>query len=214
MDGIKTTILSTAYLPPVQYISALVNANRVYIEAHETYQKQTYRNRCVILSANGPLPLVIPVVKPGGNHTLITEVIIDYSTGWNRNHWRAIESAYRTSAYFDFIADMLMPFYQNRFDTLWEFNYKLLRTILDFLELTVNINFTSNFQKVAPEAVLDLRYEISPKAKMPATGLPATLPYFQVFEHRFGFVPNLSVIDLLFNEGLMAREILRIKNKG
>lgn len=210
----KTILLSTAYLPPVQYMSALLSADKVFIEAHETYPKQTYRNRCVILSANGPLPLVIPVIKPKGNHTGITEAIIDYSTGWNRNHWRAIESAYRTSAYFDFIADVLKPFYSNPFNTLWVFNHELLKAILDFLELPVNINFTSSFHKTAPEGVLDLRFAISPKVKMPKTGLPTTLPYFQVFEHRFGFIPNLSIIDLLFNEGLMAREILRIKDKG
>ncbi|MEW5847013.1 MAG: WbqC family protein [Bacteroidota bacterium] len=210
----KTVILSTAYLPPVQYISALVNANRIYIEAHETYQKQTYRNRCVILSANGPLPLVIPVIKPGGNHTPITEVKIDYSTGWNRNHWRAIESAYRTSAYFDFIADILMPFYQNRFDTLWEFNNQLLKALLNFMELHVKIHFTSEFQKIAPEGAIDLRYTITPKVKTPVQEIQAITPYFQIFENRFGFTPDLSVIDLLFNEGLMAREILRIKGKG
>jgi len=195
-------------------MSALLSADKFFIEAHETYLKQTYRNRCVILSANGPLPLVIPVIKPKGNHTSITEVIIDYSTNWNRNHWRAIESAYRKSAYFDFIADMLMPFYQNRFYTLWELNNQLLMAILDFLESPVKIHFTSEYQKIAPEWVMDFRYTISPKAKMPVTGLPATLPYFQVFEFRFGFTPNLSVIDLLFNEGLMARETLRIKDKG
>lgn len=209
----KTILLSTAYLPPVHYMSALLSADKIFIEANETYLKQTFRNRCVILSANGPLPLVIPVIKPKGNHTCITEVVIDYSTGWNRNHWRAIESAYRTSAYYEFIVDILKPFYSNTFKTLWELNNELLKAILDFLELPVIVNFTSNFQKIAPEGTMDLRYAISPKAKMPETGLPATLPYYQVFEHRFGFTPNLSIIDLLFNEGLMAREILRVKGK-
>lgn len=213
MSG-KTILLSTAYLPPVQYMSALLSADKVFIEAHETYPKQTYRNRCVILSANGPLPLIIPVIKPKGNHTGITEVIIDYSTGWNRNHWRAIESAYRTSAYFEFIADVIKPFYSNPFNTLWEFNNELLKAILEFLEIPVNINFTSSFHKVEPAGVIDFRYAISPKAKMQENSLPFIPPYFQVFEHRFGFTPNLSIIDLLFNEGLMAREILRVKEKG
>lgn len=212
----STVLLSTAYLPPVPYMFILINANRVYIEAHETYRKQTYRNRCVILSANGPIPLVIPVIRPKGNHTPITEVLIDYSTDWPRNHWRAIESAYRTSAYFEFIADILHPFYQNRFNSLWEFNGNLLKVIIDFLELPVIIDFTSHYQEITPDGVIDLRNIISPKVKDPSiVGLASPTPYFQVFEHRFGFTPNLSIIDMLFNEGLMARELLKIpKDQG
>ncbi len=201
-------LLSTAYLPPVGYISALINAKKVYIEAQESYRKQTYRNRCVILSANGSLPLVIPVERPKGNHTPISEVVIDYSTGWNRNHWRAIESAYRTSAYFDFIFDVLYPFYHNRYENLFDFNLKLLNALLNFMESQVAIHLTHKYETI-PSVSEDLRNAFSPKQKVDSVYVNNIPPYFQVFAHRFGFTTNLSIIDLLFNEGLEARRILK-----
>lgn len=205
MNG--SIILSTAYLPPVEYVSAMLSAKEVLIEAHETYCKQTYRNRCVILSANGPLALVIPVIRPKGNRTPISEVVIDYSTGWNRNHWRAIESAYRTSAYYEFICDVLLPFYQNRYERLIDFNSELLKALLGFLEVDINFRYTEEFLKQMPSSIIDLRSEFSPKAK-PKSQSASIEPYFQVFSHKFGFKPNLSIADLLFNEGTFGKQIL------
>ncbi|QKG80429.1 WbqC family protein [Tenuifilum thalassicum] len=200
-------LASTAYLPPISYFSAILNAEKIIFEAHETYIKQTYRNRCLILSANGPLPLIIPVIRPKGNHTPITEVEVDYSTRWNKNHVRAIESAYRSSAYFEFIADFLFPFYEKKFDTLWELNLSLINAIFEFLEIKKNIETTSHFVKETDKGTTDLR-SLSPKQKSNSI-FPESVPYYQVFEHKFGFTPNLSIIDMLFNEGLESLELLK-----
>lgn len=205
MNGSIT--LTTAYLPPDEYVAAMLSAKEVLIEAHETYCKQTYRNRCVILSANGPLALVIPVIRPKGNRTPISEVVIDYSTRWNRNHWRAIESAYRTSAYYEFLSDVLLPFYQNRYERLIDFNSELLKALLGFLEVGINLRYTEEFLKQMPASIIDLRSAFSPKAK-PESHVTSTEPYFQVFSHKFGFVPNLSIVDLLFNEGTFSKQVL------
>lgn len=206
-----SVLLSTAYLPPVGYVSALLSADKIYMEAHEIYIKQTYRNRCVILSANGPLPLVIPVIRPKGNRTPISEVLIDYSTSWNRNHWRAIESAYRTSAYYEFIGDVLLPFYQSRHERLVDFNSDLLKALLGFLEVDIIMRNTEEFRKQVPQGIIDLRSAFSPKVK-PESHVTSIEPYFQVFSHKFGFTPNLSIIDLLFNEGSFSKQILARAN--
>jgi hypothetical protein len=115
-------VLSTAYLPPVQYFAKFLACEVVYIESAENYTKQSYRNRCTILSANGPLSLSVPAVKLMGNHTPITSVGIDNSTERQKNHWRAIESDYRSSPFFDFVADLLFPFTLQRFENLFELN--------------------------------------------------------------------------------------------
>lgn len=211
MNG--SIILSTAYLPPVEYVAAMLNAKEVLIEVHETYCKQTYRNRCLILSANGPLALVIPVIRPKGNRTPVSEVVIDYSTRWNRNHWRAIESAYRTSAYYEFIGDVLLPFYQSRHERLVDFNSDLLKALLGFLEVDIKVRKTEEFRKQVPQGILDLRSAFSPKAK-PESHVTSIEPYFQVFSHKFGFTPNLSIIDLLFNEGTFSKQVLMRANSS
>lgn len=210
MNTQRSVILSTAYLPPVHYFCKLVEYPAIFIESDETYAKQSYRNRCEILSANGRLPLSIPVVRPQGNHTNIKDVGIDYSTCWQKNHWKAIESAYRTSAYWDFVADTISPFFHNRFASLLEFNNAMLNAITRFVGITPNIRFTSNFLKTYPADTDDLRDSIHPKGSFAQTD-PGFKPflYFQVFGERFGFTPNLSIIDLLFNEGLNTANILR-----
>lgn len=120
--GEKKAIFSTAYLPPIQYIKSLIESDIVLIEKHETYLKQTYRNRCIILSANGPLALTIPIIKPFGNKTKTDEVVIDNSVKWKREHWRGIESAYRNSAFFEYVRDYLITFYENEWEFLFDFN--------------------------------------------------------------------------------------------
>ena len=122
----SSAILSIGYLPPVQYFAKLIQYKNIYIESTENYTKQTYRNRCVILGANGPIPLTIPVVKTQGNHTPIKLIEIDNSTLWQKNHWKTIESAYRTSAYYDFVADILEPFYIKHYTNLFEFDFLLI----------------------------------------------------------------------------------------
>lgn len=209
----NSAILSIAYLPPIQYFAKLVQYQNIYIESMENYTKQTYRNRCVILGANGLLALTIPVVKIQGNHTPIRMVEIDNSTLWQKNHWKAIESAYRTSAYFDFVADILQPFYARKFSNLYEYNLLLMNSIFDFLSVDKSIRFTSIFIADYGLEHNDFRSKISPKVDYRKDVSFEAVEYFQVFSSKFGFTPNLSIIDLLFNEGLSATDVVEASIK-
>lgn len=206
----SSAIISIGYLPPVQYFAKLIQYQNIYIESAENYTKQTYRNRCVILGANGPISLTIPVVKTQGNHTPIKLIEIDNSTLWQKNHWKTIESAYRTSAYYDFVADILEPFFNKRYTNLFDFDYQLMNAIFDFLSIQPNIHTTTQYFS---NYEVDFRNSISPKVDFlnDTQFLPAE--YFQVFSNKFGFVPNLSIIDLLFNEGLSAIEVIDVSIK-
>ncbi len=202
-------VFSIAYLPPIQYLHAMLKYDTILLEKHETYPKQTYRNRCVIYSANGPLALTIPVIKPFGNKTKISDVRIDNSVKWKKEHWRAIESAYRSSAYFEFISDYFAPFYEKDWEFLWDYNLESLITILDILELNISVEETSSFIKDYSQQGNDFRTCIDPKSKgKDFNQIFNHKPYFQVFGIKMGFEPNLSVLDLLCNCGMDSKGIL------
>lgn len=209
-------ILSTAYLPPIQYFTKVFGFDSVILETQETYAKQSYRNRCVILSCNGPLSLTIPVVKADGNNTSIRNIEIDYSLNWRKNHWKAIESAYKTSIYYDFVSDMLIPFYSRKEKYLFDFNFRLIEDILVFLNKDKQIHLSGDYIKQYQDGTYDFRNTIHPKPQFQVDDnsfYPAK--YFQVFSDRFDFRPNLSIVDLLFNEGLNSMKIIEastIKN--
>lgn len=191
------TLLSTAYLPPIEHVAFLIRGG-ARIDATEPYHKQSYRNRAYILTGNGIQALTVPVIHFAGK-TPIREAHIDYRTPWQRNHWRTIESAYGNSPYFLYYSDPLKPFYEAHFDLLFDFNLQLIRTILRMLRLTADI-FLNEDPNLHPE--LDLRETIHPKRGF-QKDYPYTLhqPYRQVFDDRFGFSPNLSILDLIFNAG-------------
>ena len=189
-------IVSTAYLPPIAFFVSIVETKRITVEQHENYLKQTYRNRCHILSANGILPLSIPVIKTDGNHTKLINIQISNINNWQLNHWRAIESAYNKSPFFLYYRDELEAFYLRKFNNLLEFNSELLSFLLRKIGLKIEIIFSDDFLSIQNEEN-DLRFKFSPK-KEEVIQFPH---YYQVFEEKFGFIPNLSIIDLLFNEG-------------
>jgi hypothetical protein len=189
-------IVSTAYLPPIAFFVSIVETKRITVEQHENYLKQTYRNRCHILSANGILPLSIPVIKTDGNHTKLINIQISNINNWQLNHWRAIESAYNKSPFFLYYRDELETFYLRKFNNLLEFNSELLSFLLRKIGLKIEIIFSDDFLSIQNEEN-DLRFKFSPK-KEEVIQFPH---YYQVFEEKFGFIPNLSIIDLLFNEG-------------
>lgn len=191
---------STAYLPPIQYFSKLKNFNEVTIEHHEHFQKQTYRSRCHIYGANGMLKLSIPVTH-SGERTIIKDVKISNTHDWQKIHWKSIESAYRCSPYFEFYESEFAPFYQEKkTEFLIDFNNEILDLLLRLLKLKITIKPTSEYtQEITTGA--DFRNNITPKIPAEQDKQFISQPYIQVFGSKHGFIHNLSIIDLLCNEG-------------
>ena len=184
--------------------SAELSPSVVYMEACENYQKQSYRNRCHIYAADGVQALNFPVVHEGGTHKLpISEIKVDYSTPWLQQHQRAIVSAYRTSAYFEYYQDELFAIMDSRPEKLFDLNLSILKFFVEKTGLKTDIRLTEEYSRVpAVEGCQDLREVIHPKRKDTVLhDLGLEKPYFQVFAPKYGFKSNLSVMDLLFNEG-------------
>ena len=205
MTDLKKILISSAYLGSIEYFASIASADQVIIEKQEHYIKQTYRNRCLIATANGLQSLTIPVIKVNGNHTRIKDIQIAYSEKWQLLHWRAIVSAYSHSPYFLYYRDVLEPFYFKKFKFLFEFNFQLLDELLDVLEIEKKINLSKSFEVNPGNDVTDLRNLFHPKIKS-QNNFP---PYIQVFAEKFEFFPNLSIIDLLFNEGPSSVDYLK-----
>lgn len=197
----NAVLLSTAYFAPVQYYSKALHYPMVYVDQYEHFNKQTYRNRCNILGANGPISLVIPVVKGRGPKILMKDMQVSNDTDWQQNHWRTIFSAYNSSPFFEFYKHDLKPFFEQQWKFLLDLNLSIHDTICDLLEMENKVILTPGFE-VVPENTLNLREAISPKThRIPADEHFKAAKYTQVFSEKFGFVPNLSILDLLFNEG-------------
>lgn len=203
----QAILLSTAYFAPVHFYTRFIRHPRVYIEQFEHFNKQTYRNRCVILGGNGPIALVIPVVKGRGPKVLIKDLKISYDVDWQRNHWRTIFSAYNSSPYFEYYRDEIRHFFQKKWKYLLDLNMDINEVICDALEIGNPVKLTEDFEKV-PGEYLNLREHISPKNNTPVDNGFRPAKYTQVFSEKFDFVPNLSILDLLFNEGPNSYTIL------
>lgn len=200
-------ILSTAYLGPVQYYTKFFEYNQVEIERYDSYRKQSYRNRCRILGANGPLSLSVPVIKNSGEKTRVKDVMIDYATRWQNNHWRSIFSAYNSSPFFEYYEPDFMPFYEKKWKYLFDFNLALHHMIAEILELENTWQLSNEFKKVFNGD--DYRELISPKIAFSLVDKRfKPIPYRQTFDNKYGFQSNLSIIDLIFNCGPEAALIL------
>ena len=206
-------LLSTAYWPNLHYFFYLLNADAITIERCENYNKQSFRNRTQILTANGKLDLSIPI-KNLSQKQIIKEVEISYQENWQINHWRSITSAYKNSPYFDFFEDEINYFYSNPFQFLIDYNLEQLNLIFKLLKLKKEITLTSAFEKESTDH-LDLRNFIHPKIEFNEDVYVEQLlktPYYQTFETKFDFHPNLSILDMLFNKGLETQEYLKKNN--
>lgn len=198
-------LFSTAYMPPIAYMAAMMRQTDATIEVKETYSKQTYRNRCTILTANGPLDLTIPVSRPSGNRSRTEEIIISYAEPWNVRHWRAIESAYSASPYFLYYRDGIEQLLKKRHERLVELNTSLTEHLIKTIKGQTQLKLSDDYMP-AHSVANDYRNTFSPKRIIP-TGCFEEYP--QVFEYKYKFQANLSIIDLLFNLGPESRSYLQ-----
>lgn len=202
MSQASSILLDLQYLPPLQYWTKLSTYPTVHIEQHEHFIKSSYRNRCHIAGVNGPLRLSIPLKKGKNEQQPITQVRISAQDHWSSRHWHSIRSAYANAPFWDYYADQLYPLFKNPPPLLFDFNYQLLEKIKGFLQLSAELLLTDAYEATPPDSLLDFRGAIHPK---PHRALPdphfQSTPYPQVFEEKNGFLPNLSILDLLFCTG-------------
>lgn len=191
-------LFSTAYFPPISYVAAMLDKQMVVVEQYETFPKQTYRNRAVVATANGLLSLTVPVVRINGNHTYTKDMAICYNENWAVKHWRAIESAYNSSPYFLYYKDEVEAILNKQYIGLVDLNMDILSFVFKKLKVAKDIMLSTDFVLAEDVATIeDYRNRFSPKNKE-ILQLP---PYDQVFEDRYGFQSDISILDLLFNLG-------------
>ena len=196
-----SAIFPLFYLPPVSYFTTLKANDFIFtIEKNEHFVKQTYRNRASIASPDGILDLMIPVIKGSKFKTPIKDVKISYDAKWQRLHWLSMQTCYRSSAYFEFYEDGLAPFYEKKYDFLFDYNTELLAWILKQLKQNQALLFTNEYETEIPKEI-DFRTSFNKNA----IHLANAKNYFQVFSDRNDFIPNLSIVDLLFNQGPQAK---------
>lgn len=208
---VKTAVLQTAYFGPIQWYQKLHRYDRAIIEQHDSYQKQTYRNRCIIATANGLQALTVPVERLADGHEVKDLRISDHNQ-WRRTHWNALQSAYSESPFFEYYADDIRPFYERRIDYLIDFNEEIRQTVCQLIDISPAVEYSTAYlpadtahDKTALTAVGDGSYDdfrqvIHAKHPMPDADFQPRR-YWQVFERRHGFQSNLSILDLLFCMG-------------
>ena len=197
-------LFSTAWFAPVEYYMNFNRHQRRMIEGAENYVKQSYRNRCVIAGANGPLTLSLPIESNGPVRTSIRDIKISEHGNWQHIHWNSISSAYNSTPFFEYYADDIHPFFEKKQRYLFDLNEKIREKICELLPIDATAEITTEYipGKAVSEDILDLRQAIQPNKDLLSKELyPAFKPYYQVFERKFGFIPNLSILDLLFNMG-------------
>lgn len=196
----KQIVLPSCYAAPVGWYALYQQAEEALIEVHEHFVKQSFRNRCEIYSPNGIQALVVPITHRGRRQTM-KDKRISYNDDWRKNHWKSLEAAYRSSPYFEFYEDDFAPLYEKRFEFLHDFNMSIHEIVCDSLSIDKELTITENYT----EHLEDFR-NISPKTDWDKNITFGT--YIQVFESKHGFKPNLSIFDLLFNEGPAAQAYL------
>ncbi|MCF6294113.1 MAG: WbqC family protein [Flavobacteriaceae bacterium] len=197
-------LIHPTYFPNIAHCVGIANAETLLFEVEDNYQKQTFRNRTTIYAANGALILSIPVVFTQKNRQKFRDVKIANETDWQSQHWKSLQSAYRTSPFFEFYEDDLQPLFTKKETYLLDFNFKCLEVIFDCLQLDSTFTKTEFYQKII-EGRTDLRHLVNTKQEQ----VQQFNNYTQVFNNKHGFINNLSILDLLFNEGTNALSYLQ-----
>ena len=199
-EELGEALLSSAYFAPIQWYQKLNRYDVCLIEQHDNFVKQTYRNRCVIAAANGPQTLSVPVEKFVGLKCQMKEVRISDHANWRHQHWNALQSAYGESPFFEFYADDIRPFFERKWTFLYDFNWEITLKMCELIDIMPCMRRTDTYETASPDGTDDYREVIRPKH--PGAD-PDFVPrrYYQVYQQKFGFQPNLSILDLLFNEG-------------
>lgn len=193
-------ILPSAYLPPVQYFVHLYDRGGCVVEQHEHYLKQTYRNRCVIDSPNGALALTIPVEKAADGKCLMKDVRISDHGNWRHLHWQALVASYYNSPFFEYYQDDFRPFFEKKWEFLVDFNEEILYKCCELIDIQPEIVRSDSYVRIEAGEV-DYRALITPKNSVEMDDLFSPAEYYQVFQYKQGFKPNLSIADLIFNMG-------------
>jgi hypothetical protein len=189
-------LISTAYLAPVEYFSLIIQADKIFIEREENYLKQTYRNRCYILSAHGPQLLSVPVYLGSLHKTPVKDIRIDYSKRWQQVHLRAITASYSASPYFEFYFEIIEKIILKNYDFLLDLNFALTEAVINILKIGKTLSYTTDFEPEAGKSY-DFRYKISPKVDSHYK----SKDYIKVFKPVSESATQLSIIDLILNMG-------------
>lgn len=197
---------STNYFGSIPYFQALGKEAAVVIDVHEFYKKQSWRNRTRILESNGPMYLSVPVIRPEGSKTRVKDIAISNATNWRKDHWKAIESSYKHAPYFFYYGPLIKSLIDHDDQLLYQFNQRILEQVLEWLDLQIETTFSESY--VAPQDSSDWRVELDKKDLK-----YEQRRYIQVFQDKFEFVPNLSIIDLLMNEGPLGRNYILPKER-
>jgi len=196
------SLFSTAYFPCISYMSAFLKDENPIIEVHDSYLKQTYRNRCKVLTSNGVQTLSVPIKKIHGERIETCEALISYDDPWQQIHRRCLESAYKSSPYFEHYYSYLSPIFKSRPERLIDLNDRIMEVLLKMLKSDKPIVHTEAYEKETPS---DFRNLFNSKQ---AVDGKAFQPYYQVFNYKFDFIADLSILDLIFNEGPESDKIL------
>lgn len=192
----KKLLIELPYLGNLAFYSHLTKFDTLILEKHEFFQKSSFRNRCEISGPNGKLVLSVPIVGGKDKKQYYADTKISYDHHWQKDHWNSLCSSYRRSPYFEYYEDKFGNIFDKEYETLFSLNLDLFMLIKDLLKLNLDIQFSDKYEKEVNSDIEDYRSFFLPKRE-----LAVDIKYLQVFEDRTGFIPNLSIVDLLFNEG-------------
>ncbi len=196
----SVALLSSTYFGPVQWYQKLNRYGLCLLERHDHFVKQTYRNRCLIATTAGTQALTVPTEHGEESKCSMANMRISDHGNWRHIHWNALLSAYGESPFFEYYADDLRPFFEQQWEYLFDFNLAITRKLCELLDIRPNLQLTDHYADADALGASDFRDTIRPKKPMADPSFVPT-PYYQVYQQKHGFQPNLSILDLLFNEG-------------